>query len=175
MNWDNIINKINKRMQSIASHMGVSSSLYNQYANLVMMGLDFTYRADGTMMIKRNKANLSPSVYQMQLYKQLLDLQTYQEALKEAKDKFEDQLDDDSYDPDDMDDWDDGYTEDDLLKDIDYVKGHIDEAFQIVYQHMIAGETTDADMAFMDAMESSRHDIGYRYLAYLIRKVIEQA
>ena len=158
-------------MQSIASHMGVSSSLYNQYANLVMMGFDHAYRADGTMMIRRNKANLTPSVYQMQLYKQLLDLQTYQEALKEAKEKFDEQQDDDSYDPEDMDD----YTQDDLLRDMDYVKGNIDEAFQIVYTHMIAGETNDADMEFMDAMENARHEIGYRYLAYLIKRVIEQA
>ena len=162
-------------MQSIASHMGVSSSLYNQYANLVMMGFDYAYRADGTMMIRRNKANLNPSVYQMQLYKQLLDLQTYQEALQEAKDKYDEQMDDDSYDPEDADDWDDDYTQDDLLRDMDYVKGHIDEAFQIVYTHMIAGETNDADMEFMDAMENARHEIGYRYLAYLIKRVIEQA
>lgn len=154
--------------------MGVSSSLYNEYANLVMMGgYDYSYRADGTLMIKRNKANLDPSVYQMQLYKQMLDMQTYQEALQEAKDKYEEQQDAD-WDPD-YDDEDDDYSQDDLLKDMDYVKGHIDEAFQIVYTHMIAGEVNDADMEFMDAMEHSRHDIGYRYLAYLIRRVIEQA
>lgn len=161
-------------MQSIASHMGVSSSLYNQYANLVMMGFDYSYRADGTMMIRRNKSNLNPSVYQMQLYKQLLDLQTYQEALQEAKDKYDEQQESDDWDPD-YDDEDDDYTQDDLLRDMDYVKGHIDEAFQIVYQHMIAGETNDADMEFMDAMENARHEIGYRYLAYLIKRVIEQA
>lgn len=156
--------------------MGVDSSLYNDYANLVMMGgYDYSYRADGTLMIKRNKANLDPSVYQMQLYKQMLDMQTYQEALQEAKDKYEEQQDADAdWDPD-YDDEDDDYTPDDLLKDMDYVKGHIDEAFQIVYTHMIAGEVNDADMEFMDAMEHSRHDIGYRYLAYLIRRVIEQA
>lgn len=156
--------------------MGVSSSLYNEYANLVMMGgYDYSYRADGTLMIKRNKANLDPSVYQMQLYKQMLDMQTYQEALQEAKDKYEEQQDADAdWDPD-YDDEDDDYSQDDLLKDMDYVKGHIDEAFQIVYTHMIAGEVNDADMEFMDAMEHSRHDIGYRYLAYLIRRVIEQA
>ena len=160
--------------------MGVDSSLYNEYANLVMMGgYDYSYRADGTLMIKRNKANLDPSVYQMQLYKQMLDLPTYQEALKDAMDKFDDQQDsDDDWDPDNDDDNNgpnDGYGPDDLLKDMDYVKGHIDEAFQIVYTHMIAGEVNDADMEFMDAMEHSRHDIGYRYLAYLIRRVIEQA
>lgn len=156
--------------------MGVSSSLYNEYANLVMMGgYDYSYRADGTLMIKRNKANLDPSVYQMQLYKQMVDMQTYQEALQEAKDKYEEQQDADAdWDPD-YDDEDDDYSQDDLLKDMDYVKGHIDEAFQIVYTHMIAGEVNDADMEFMDAMEHSRHDIGYRYLAYLIRRVIEQA
>jgi len=156
--------------------MGVSSSLYNDYANLVMMGgYDYSYRADGTLMIKRNKANLDPSVYQMQLYKQMLDMQTYQKALQEAKDKYDEQQDADAdWDPD-YDDEDDDYTQDDLLKDMDYVKGHIDEAFQIVYTHMIAGEVNDADMEFMDAMEHSRHDIGYRYLAYLIRRVIEQA
>ena len=156
--------------------MGVSSSLYNEYANLVMMGgYDYSYRADGTLMIKRNKANLDPSVYQMQLYKQMLDMQTYQEALQEAKDKYDEQQDADAeWDPD-YDDEDDDYSQDDLLKDMDYVKGHIDEAFQIVYTHMIAGEVNDADMEFMDAMENSRHDIGYRYLAYLIRRVIEQA
>ena len=156
--------------------MGVNSSLYNEYANLVMMGgYDYSYRADGTLMIKRNKANLDPSVYQMQLYKQMLDMQTYQEALQEAKDKYEEQQDADAdWDPD-YDDEDDDYSQDDLLKDMDYVKGHIDEAFQIVYTHMIAGEVNDADMEFMDAMEHSRHDIGYRYLAYLIRRVIEQA
>lgn len=156
--------------------MGVSSSLYNEYANLVMMGgYDYSYRADGTLMIKRNKANLDPSVYQMQLYKQMLDMQTYQEALQEAKDKYDEQQDADAdWDPD-YDDEDDDYSQDDLLKDMDYVKGHIDEAFQIVYTHMIAGEVNDADMEFMDAMEHSRHDIGYRYLAYLIRRVIEQA
>ncbi len=156
--------------------MGVSSSLYNEYANLVMMGgYDYSYRADGTLMIKRNKANLDPSVYQMQLYKQMLDMQTYQEALQEAKDKYDEQQDADAdWDPD-YDDEDDDYTQDDLLKDMDYVKGHIDEAFQIVYTHMIAGEVNDADMEFMDTMEHSRHDIGYRYLAYLIRRVIEQA
>lgn len=156
--------------------MGVSSSLYNEYANLVMMGgYDYSYRADGTLMIKRNKANLDPSVYQMQLYKQMLDMQTYQEALQEAKDKYDEQQDADAeWDPD-YDDEDDDYTQNDLLKDMDYVKGHIDEAFQIVYTHMIAGEVNDADMEFMDAMEHSRHDIGYRYLAYLIRRVIEQA
>ena len=156
--------------------MGVSSSLYNEYANLAMMGgYDYSYRADGTLMIKRNKANLDPSVYQMQLYKQMLDMQTYQEALQEAKDKYDEQQDADAeWDPD-YDDEDDDYTQDDLLKDMDYVKGHIDEAFQIVYTHMIAGEVNDADMEFMDAMEHSRHDIGYRYLAYLIRRVIEQA
>lgn len=156
--------------------MGVSSSLYNEYANLVMMGgYDYSYRADGTLMIKRNKANLDPSVYQMQLYKQMLDMQTYQEALQEAKDKYEEQQDADAeWDPE-YDDEDDDYSQDDLLKDMDYVKGHIDEAFQIVYTHMIAGEVNDADMEFMDAMEHSRHDIGYRYLAYLIRRVIEQA
>lgn len=149
--------------------MGVSSSLYNEYANLVMMGgYDYSYRADGTLMIKRNKANLDPSVYQMQLYKQMLDMQTYQEALQEAKDKYDEQQDADA-------EWDPDYSQDDLLKDMDYVKGHIDEAFQIVYTHMIAGEVNDADMEFMDAMEHSRHDIGYRYLAYLIRRVIEQA
>ncbi len=171
-----MINKINKRLQSIASHMGVSSSLYNEYANLVMMGgYDYSYRADGTLMIKRNKANLDPSVYQMQLYKQMLDMQTYQEALQEAKDKYDEQQNADAeWDPD-YDDEDDDYSQDDLLKDMDYVKGHIDEAFQIVYTHMIAGEVNDADMEFMDAMENSRHDIGYRYLAYLIRRVIEQA
>ena len=156
--------------------MGVSSSLYNEYANLVMMGgYDYSYRADGTLMIKRNKANLDPSVYQMQQYKQMLDMQTYQEALQEAKDKYEEQQDVDAeWDPD-YDDEDGDYSQDDLLRDMDYVKGHIDEAFQIVYTHMIAGEVNDADMAFMDAMEHSRHDIGYRYLAYLIRRVIEQA
>lgn len=156
--------------------MGVSSSLYNEYANLVMMGgYDYSYRADGTLMIKRNKANLDPSVYQMQLYKQMLDMQTYQEALQEAKDKYEEQQDADTdWDPDYANE-DDGYTQDDLLKDMDYVKGHIDDAFTIVYTHMIAGEVNDADMEFMDAMEHSRHDIGYRYLAYLIRRVIEQA
>lgn len=156
--------------------MGVSSSLYNEYANLVMMGgYDYSYRADGTLMIKRNKANLDPSVYQMQLYKQMLDMQTYQEALQEAKDKYEEQQDAGAeWDPD-YDDEDDDYTQDDLLEDMDYVKGHIDEAFQIVYTHMIAGEVNDADMEFMDAMEHSRHDIGYRYLAYLIRRVIEQS
>lgn len=156
--------------------MGVNSSLYNEYANLVMMGgYDYSYRADGTLMIKRNKANLDPSVYQMQLYKQMLDMQTYQEALQEAKDKYDEQQDADAeWDPD-YDDEDDDYSQDDLLKDMDYVKGHIDEAFQIIYTHMIAGEVNDADMEFMDAMEHSRHDIGYRYLAYLIRRVIEQA
>lgn len=156
--------------------MGVSSSLYNEYANLVMMGgYDYSYRADGTLMIRRNKANLDPSVYQMQLYKQMLDMQTYQEALQEAKDKYEEQQDADAdWDPE-YDDEDDDYSQDDLLKDMDYVKGHIDEAFTIVYTHMIAGEVNDADMEFMDAMEHSRHDIGYRYLAYLIRRVIEQA
>jgi hypothetical protein len=156
--------------------MGVNSSLYNEYANLVMMGgYDYSYRADGTLMIKRNKANLDPSVYQMQLYKQMLDMQTYQEALQEAKDKYEEQQDADAdWDPD-YDDEDDDYSQDDLLRDMDYVKGHIDEAFQIVYTHMLAGEVNDADMEFMDAMEHSRHDIGYRYLAYLIRRVIEQA
>ena len=77
--------------------MGVSSSLYNEYANLVMMGgYDYSYRADGTLMIKRNKANLDPSVYQMQLYKQMLDMQTYQEALQEAKDKYDEQQDADA-------------------------------------------------------------------------------
>lgn len=155
--------------------MGVSSSLYNEYANLVMMGgYDYSYRADGTLMIKRNKANLDPTVYQMQLYKQMLDMQTYQEALQEAKDKYDEQQESDAeWDPDY--DEDDDYTQDDLLRDMDCVKGHIDEAFQIVYTHMIAGETNDADMEFMDAMENSRHEIGYRYLAYLIKRVIEQA
>ena len=175
MNWDNVINKINKRLQSIAAHMGVDSSLYSRYAALIDMGLEYDYRSDGTIRIKRNKANLDPEVYQMQIYKQLLDLDTYQDMLNKAKDKLEENQDDDYMDEDDFLDEDDEYTDQDLLQDMDYVEGHIDEAFEIMYQHMIEGTTTDADIAFMDATSERRHDISHRELAYLIRKVIENA
>ena len=100
MNWDNIINQINKRLQSIAEHMGVDSYLYNQYASIIDASLDYDYRADGTIRIKRNKANKDPNPYQMSAYKQLLDLGTYRDALREAQDKLDDQQDLDDEDDD---------------------------------------------------------------------------
>lgn len=179
--WDNIINKINKRMQSIASHLGVDSDLYNRYAALVDMALDYDYRADGTIKIKRNKSNLDPTVYQMQIYKQLLDMETYSEAKKKAKDILDEQSEyqDREYENGDFTDDDTEYTEDDLLRDMDYVNGHLQEALDIIYEHIVSGEGANSDdMALLDELQ--RPDKGtnkssYRLLAYLIRRVIEAA
>lgn len=167
MNWDNIINQINKRLQSIAEHMGVDSYLYNQYASIIDASFDYDYRADGTIRIKRNKANKNPNPYQMSAYKQLLDLGTYRDALKEAKDKLDEQQD---LDEDDT----DTYGADDLLRDMEYVKANLDAALSIIYNHMIDAGANEYDLDLLDALQEHPKP-SYRRLADLMRKVFEHA
>ena len=167
MNWDNIINQINKRLQSIAEHMSVDSYLYNQYASIIDASLDYDYRADGTIRIKRNKANKNPNPYQMSAYKQLLDLGTYRDALKEAKDKLDDQQDLDDEDVD-------SYGADDLLRDMDFVKANLDAALSIVYNHMTDSGANEYDLDLIDALQEDPKP-SYRRLAELMRRVFEHA
>ena len=167
MKWDNIINLINKRLQSIVNHMGVDSYLYNQYASIIDASLEYDYRADGTIRIRRNKANKNPNPYQMSAYKQLLDLGTYKDALKKAKDKLDDQS---NRDDDDYDD----YTADDLLRDMDYVKANLQAALDVIYNHVTDGGANEYDMDLLDALQEDPKP-SYRRLADLIRKVFEHA
>ena len=165
MNWDNVINMLNKRLSSIASHMGVDSYLYNLYASLIDQALDYDYRADGTIKIKRNKANKEPNPYQQSTFKHLMDLNTYSDEVYEAKVKMDDQAHREGYK-------DDNYTAADLLMDSDYVKANIEKALHVVYDHQLAGGMNEFDLDLLDAVQENPKP-GYRRLADLIRRVFE--
>lgn len=165
MNWDNVINMLNKRLSSIASHMGVDSHLYNLYASLIDQALDYDYRADGTIKIKRNKANKEPNPYQQSAFKHLMDLDTYSEKLKETKKKMDEQQQREGY-------TDTGYSAADLMMDEDYVRANIQKALDVVYDHQTSGGLNQFDLDLQDAVQEKPKP-GYRRLADLIRRVFE--
>lgn len=165
MNWDNVINMLNKRLSSIASHMGVDSYLYNLYASLIDQALDYDYRADGTIKIKRNKANKEPNPYQQSAFKHLMDLDTYSKKLKETKQKMDQQQQREEY-------TDTGYSAADLMMDEDYVRANIQKALDVVYDHQTSGGLNQYDLDLQDAVQENPKP-GYRRLADLIRRVFE--
>ena len=82
---DNEYRKINARMQKLYETYGADSPTYQRYASEVQANFNINILNDGRVQIKQGKANANINAYQRRALNDILDFDTRQTLLKEAR------------------------------------------------------------------------------------------
>lgn len=71
-NLDNIFNAINKRLQELNKTFGRDTAAYNDYESIIRKNFEFRQTKNGTIQLKRGKANSNLNRFQRQALEHLV-------------------------------------------------------------------------------------------------------
>ena len=71
-NLDNVFNAINKRLQELNKTFGRDTAAYNDYESIIRKNFEFRQTKNGTIQLKRGKANSTLNRFQRQALEHLL-------------------------------------------------------------------------------------------------------
>lgn len=145
-NLDNVFNAINKRLQELNKTFGRDTAAYNDYESIIRKNFEFRQTKNGTIQLKRNKANSNLNRFQKQALEHLVKGgQTVGSMRAGAKKALKDEGKDITK-----------QAIDEMAVKIDYVKAHKDVISKISDQKALGMEMPDSlnDLYFRAAGRS---------------------
>lgn len=134
-NLDNVFNAINKRLQELNKTFGRDTAAYNDYESIIRKNFEFRQTKNGTIQLKRGKANSNLNRFQRQALEHLVKGgQTVGSMRAGAKKALKDEGKEDFTISD----------VDQMVIKIDYVKAHKDVISKISEQKALGMEMPDS-------------------------------